>query len=115
VLFYLFSARMHNSCVKIKRWCTKLIADYPLVDLHFMRTTENLSEGLPHEDFWRFKIKDAQVSDFYDQLNAHAFVENHSKYLTVNRPDHLNIRAQVSAITYGLSNIEEMITPLKIL
>jgi hypothetical protein len=42
-------------------------------------------------------------------------VENHPKYLTVNRPDHLNIRAQVSAITYGLSNIEEMITPLKIL
>jgi hypothetical protein len=42
-------------------------------------------------------------------------VENHPEYLTVNRPDHLNIRAQVSAITYGLSNIEEMITPLKIL
>jgi hypothetical protein len=55
VLFYLFSARMHNSRVKIKRWCTKLIADYPLVDLHFMRITENLSdfltrEGLPHGD-----------------------------------------------------------------
>jgi hypothetical protein len=42
-------------------------------------------------------------------------VVDHPEYLTVNRPDHLNMRAQVSVIMYGLSNIEEMIIPLKIL
>ncbi len=128
MLYYLFSAMVHNSCVKIKRWCTKLVADYPLVEVHFIRTTENLSnfltrEGLPHGDLERFNVKDVQVSDFYDQLPKltytlaewNAFVEQHPEYLTINRPDHLNIKAQVSAITYGLSNIEEMITPLKIL
>ena len=128
VLFYLFTARVHNSCVKIKRWCVKLISDYPLVTLHFIRTTENLSdfltrEGLPAGDLERFNVKDAQICDFYDQLPKltytleewNAFVEQHPEYLTVNKPDHLNIKAQVSAIKFGLNNIEETITPLKIL
>jgi hypothetical protein len=69
----------------------------------------------------RFNVKDAQVSNFYDQLPKlaytltewNSFVENHPKYLTVNRPDHLKVQGLAS--TYGLSNIEEIITPLKII
>ncbi len=44
VLYYLFSSKVHNSSVKIKRWCLKLLSDYPQVKLHFVRTSENLAD-----------------------------------------------------------------------
>jgi hypothetical protein len=34
VLYYLFSAKIGNSCVRIKRWVLKMISDYPMVVLH---------------------------------------------------------------------------------
>ncbi len=40
VLFYLFSSTVHNSSVKIKRWCLKIIYDFPYIVLRFVRTTE---------------------------------------------------------------------------
>ena len=68
VLFYLFSSKVGNSCVKIRRWCLKLISDYPLVTLHFVQTTENLAdfltrEGLP-PDKDKFNIKNVEIKDF---------------------------------------------------
>ncbi len=61
VLYYLFSSKVHNSSVKIKRWCLKLLSDYPQVKLHFVRTSENLAdfltrEGLPPGDLERFNL-----------------------------------------------------------
>ena len=128
VLFYLFSARVHNSCVKIKRWCLKLLSDYPLVSLHFIRTTENLSdfltrEGLPAGDLERFNVKDARIEDFYDKLPKlsytlaewNNFVATHPEYLTVNKPDHLTIKATAAALSFGVSNLKEFIEPIDIL
>jgi hypothetical protein len=55
-----------------------MISDYPLVTLHFVRTTENLAdfltrEGLPPGDLGKFNIKDVHISDFYDQLPKNEF------------------------------------------
>ncbi len=73
VLYYLFSQSVHNSSVKIKRWCLKLASDYPLVSLQFVRTTANLAdfltrEGLPPGDLEKFNIKNVHIRDFYEKL-----------------------------------------------
>jgi hypothetical protein len=73
VLYYLFSAKVHNSSVKIKRWCLKLLSDYPQVTLHFVSTTNNLAdfltrEGLPEGDLERFNLQDINIKDFYCDL-----------------------------------------------
>ena len=72
-LFYLFSNKIHNSSVKIERWVLKIIADYPQVRLHFVKTTENLADfltrqGMPRADLTRFNLKKIQIQDFYDKL-----------------------------------------------
>jgi hypothetical protein len=66
VLFYLFSSTVHNSSVKIKRWCLKIIYDFPYVVLRFVRTTENLADfltrqGMPAGDLGRVNIKEISV------------------------------------------------------
>lgn len=53
VLFYLFSAKIGNSSVKIRRWCLKLLGDYPQIKLQFVRTTENLADFLTREGLSR--------------------------------------------------------------
>jgi len=73
VLYYLFSAKVHNSSVKIKRWCLKLLSDYPQVTLHFVSTTNNLAdfltrEGLPEGDLERFNLQNINIKDFYCDL-----------------------------------------------
>ena len=73
VLFYMFSPKVHNSCANIKRWCLKLLVDFPKVKLHFICTTENLSdfltrEGLPKGDLERSNVKAMEIADFYDEL-----------------------------------------------
>jgi hypothetical protein len=96
-LYYLFSPRIAQSSVKVKKWCYKLIGDYPDVTLHFVRTTENLAdfltrEGLPPGDIEKFNIKDVQVADFHEKLPKHdftlaewaKFVEDNPQYLTIN-------------------------------
>jgi len=128
VLFYLFSSKVGNSCVKIKRWCLKLISDYPLVTLHFVRTTENLAdfltrEGLPPGDLERFNLKNIEISDFYDKLPKVEFtltewinfVEDHPEYLTINTPDSQSLKNVALAINKGLDNVKNVVTPLQIL
>ena len=78
VLFFLFSEKVANSSVKIKRWCLKLLGDYPLVKLHFVRTSENLAdfltrEGLPQGDLPKFNIKNIEIKDFHAELPKHDF------------------------------------------
>jgi hypothetical protein len=122
VLFYLFSAKVHNSSVKIKRWCLKLLADYPRVTLRFVRTTENLADFLTREgmlpgDREKFNLKKIEVTDFYKDLPKctftlaewAAFVEANPHYLTVNR------QATVNTVNIGLNNIQMTTTPLEIL
>jgi len=55
VLYYLFHQKVGDSSTKIRRWVLKLLSDYPLVSLHFIRTTDNLADyltrqGLPKGD-----------------------------------------------------------------
>ena len=128
VLFYLFSSRVHNSSVKIKRWCLKLLSDYPLVTLHFVRTSDNLAdfltrEGLPEGDLERFNLKGIEISDFHDKLPQQTFtltewinfVEYNPHYLTINEKDHITNNPIIMSLTRGLENIKSVITPLDIL
>jgi len=128
VLYYLFSSKVGNSCVKIKRWCLKLISDYPMVVLHFVRTTENLAdfltrEGLPNGDLERFNLKEIQISNFYDKLPKTEFtlaewinyVEDHPEYLTINMQDTPPLKNIALAINKGLENVQSVMTPLEIL
>jgi hypothetical protein len=128
VLFYLFSSKVGNSCVKIRRWCLKLISDYPLVILHFVRTTENLAdfltrEGLPPGDLQKFNLQDVVIRDFYDELPKVEFsliewvnfVEDHPEYLTVNTPTPDKLKAIALSINKGLENVQSVLTPLEIL
>ena len=78
VLYYLFSSKVGNSSVKIRRWCLKLLSDYPLVTLHFVRTKENLAdfltrEGLLPGDCSRFNLNDVKIKDFYSELPKTTF------------------------------------------
>ncbi len=99
VLFYLFSQRVGDSSTKIRRWVLKLLSDYPMVTLHFIRTTANLADyltrqGLPRGDLEKFNIKQLDVVDFYDKLPKHEFTlqewvkycTDHPEYLTINNP-----------------------------
>ena len=128
VLFYLFSSKVGNSSVKIRRWCLKLLSDYPLVTLHFVRTNENLAdfltrEGLPPGDYPRFNLKDVEIKDFYSELPKTTFtlpewinfVEDHPEYLTINTPDHVTPKAITLAINRGIDNVKETVTPIDIL
>ena len=128
VLFYLFSAKVGNSSVKIKRWCLKLLSDYPQVKLHFVRTTENLAdfltrEGLPTGDLDKFNIKDVNIRDFHAELPKEtftlqewiAFVEANPQYLTINNPEKLPNKAIVLSLSKGLDNVKDIVTPLEIL
>ena len=134
VLYYLFSSKIGNSSVKIRRWCLKLMADYPLVQLHFVRTTENLAdfltrEGLPPGDCEKFNLNNVVIKDFYKDLPKVNFtliewinyVDSHPEYLMSNNqdPDGLKQKADLSAITFslsrGLENVKDIISPIEIL
>jgi len=125
VLFYLFSPKVGNSSVKIKRWCLKLLSDYPLVNLHFVKTTENLADFLTREgmltgDLEKLNIHDVTITNFHEKLPKETFtlaewivfVENHPEYLTINTEF-----ATKTALTInkGLENIKDTITPIDIL
>jgi hypothetical protein len=80
VLYYLFSAKIGNSCVRIKRWVLKMISDYPMVVLQFVRTNSNLADFLTREgmlpgDAERFQLKDVEIKDIYDHLLKHIYFE----------------------------------------
>jgi len=137
VLYYLFSPTVGHSSVKIKRWCLKLISDYPNVTLHFIRTNENLAdfltrEGLPPGDLQKFNIKDIQISEFSHELPKAEFtfqewinfVADNPQYLTINNPSNVvkqgkpsnkDIKAITLAITHAIDNIKETLQPIDIL
>ena len=123
VLFYLFSSKVHNSSVKIRRWCLKLISDYPNVTLHFVKSGQNLADfltrsGLPEGDLNKFNVKNVKISDFttpkptYTVKEWIEFVEAHPHYLTVNEPE---VKKIVNVIHRGLENIESVTKPISIL
>ena len=128
VLYYLFSSRVSDSSVKIRRWCLKLISDYPQVSLHFVKTTENLAdfltrEGLPPGDLVKFSLKDIVIKDFFSKLPQldftllewSQFVEDNPQYLTVNnQPPAVKI-SHVLSVNAGLDNVKAISTPLEIL
>jgi len=126
VLFYLFSSKVGNSSVKIRRWCLKILSDYPQVTLHFVRTTENLADFLTREgalpgDLDRFNIKDVKVTDFYAELPKCEFtlpewirfVEDHPEYLTINNSN--SPKKLALSIEKGISNVTDIITQTDIL
>jgi hypothetical protein len=99
VLYYLFSKHVGDSSTKIRRWVLKLLSDYPLVILKFIRTTANLADyltrqGLPKGDLKKFNINQIEIHDFYDKLPKDEFTlqewakycEEHPEYLTINAP-----------------------------
>jgi hypothetical protein len=119
---------VHNSSLKIKRWCLKLLSDYPLVNLQFVRTSENLAdfltrEGLLPGDFEKFNLKDLTIDDFYDQLPKTTFslmewinfVEENPQYLTVNYLSKSETPAIILSISKGLTNVKETLAPIDIL
>ena len=125
VLYYLFSSKVHNSSVKIRRWCLKLVLDYPNVTLHFIKSGQNLADfltqaGLPESDLPKFNIKNIEISDFHEELPKPnftisewiEFVDAHSHYLTINEQDAKTI---VNSIHKGLENIESFTKPIEIL
>ena len=135
VLYYLFSSKVGNSCVKIRRWCLKLLSDYPQVNLQFVRTSENLAdfltrEGLPPGDCEKFNLHQIVIEDFYEHLPKTNFtliewinfVENHPEYLTINsqlpidKPkEQEKLNAITLAISRGLENVQDALSPLEIL
>jgi hypothetical protein len=123
VLFYLFNSKIGNSSVKIKRWCLKLISDYPQVTLHFVKTSDNLAdfltrEGMAPGDSEKFNLKDIHIKDFYSELPKPEFtlqewsnfVEKHPEYLSIVTP-----KAVTLALNRGIENLKAMITPFRIL
>jgi hypothetical protein len=99
VLYYLFNQKVGDSSTKIRRWVLKLLSDYPLVSLHFIRTTSNLADyltrqGLPRGDLEKLNLKEVEIVDFYDKLPKHDFTltewvkfcADHPEYLTTNVP-----------------------------
>jgi hypothetical protein len=122
VLYYLFSAKIGNSCVKIKRWVLKMISDYPMVVLQFVRTNSNLADFLTREgmlpgDAEKFQLKDVEIRDIFEHLPKHTFtlkewstwVEQHPEFLEIK-----NTKAVVLSINRGIDNLKEYLSPLVI-
>ena len=128
VLYYLFSSKVGDSSVKIRRWCLKLISDYPTVQLHFVKSSENLAdfltrEGLPQGDLSKFSLKNIQIADIFPHLPQISFsllewaqfVDSHPEYLTINdQPPEIS-QTHVLAISKGLENVEAVKAPLQLL
>ena len=126
VLFYMFNQRIGDSSVKIRRWVLKLIGDYPLLILHFVRTNQNLADylsrqGMPRGDIEKLNLKDIQIEDFYDKLPKNEFTlkewdtfcKENPQYLTVNNSP--TIYQITSAINKGIDNLKEVSSPIEIL
>jgi hypothetical protein len=116
VLYYLFNQKVGDSSTKIRRWVLKLLSDYPLVSLHFIRTTDNLADyltrqGLPAGDLEKLNLKHVDVKDFYDELPKKDFTltewikfcADHPEYFIVNTPS-------VNLITQGIEYTIDYVT-----
>ena len=118
VLNYLFHQKIGDSSTKIRRWVLKLISDYPMVKLHFIKTIENLADyltrqGLPRGDLEKLNLKYTKVEDFYDKLPQIDFTleewmnfcNENPQYLTQSIPDEKLI---IMAISSGFENIQDI-------
>ena len=124
-LYYLFSEKVGNSSVKIRRWCLKLLSDHPNVTLHFVKTSENLSdfltrEGMPPGDLEKLDMKSIGVSDFYDDLPKTTFTLAEWAQFCADNPNYLTVNSEpvknlVLSIHQGLTNITDVVTPIEIL
>jgi transposase InsO family protein len=124
-LYYLFSEKVGNSSVKIKRWCLKLLSDHSNVTLHFVKTSENLSdfltrEGMPIGDLEKLDMKTIEVSDFYDKLPKSTFTLAEWAQFCADNPNYLTVNTEpvkqlVFSIHQGLANIKDVVTPIEIL
>jgi hypothetical protein len=125
VLYYLFSQKVGDSCVKIRRWVLKLLSDYPQVILVFIRTKDNLADyltrqGLPKGDLNRLSIKNIEITDFHDKLPKEEFtlhewdqfVKENPQYLTITNKQ---LEAVTFALTQGIDNLEDLTNPINIL
>jgi hypothetical protein len=125
VLYYLFHQQVGDSSVKIRRWVLKLLSDYPLISLHFIRTTENLADyltrqGLPKGDLDKLCLKDLKIKDFFCHLPKPdytlsewaQFCAENPHYLTVSAP---TINSMTFAMDKGIQNITDITIPLEIL
>ena len=70
VLYYLFHEKVGDSSTKIRRWVLKLLSDYPLISLHFIRTTENLADyltrqGLPKGDLEKLSLNPLDAGELF--------------------------------------------------
>jgi hypothetical protein len=62
-------SKIGNSSVKIRRWCLKVLSDYPTLSLHFVESNENLAnfltrEGLPEGDLEKLDLKTVKIENF---------------------------------------------------
>ena len=126
VLYYMFNKRIGDSSVKIRRWVLKLIGDYPLLTLHFVRTGHNLADylsrqGMPKGDLEKLNLKNIKIEDFFDKLPDKDFTlkewENfctaNPQYLTVNNSP--TIYQITKSINKGIDNLKEVSSPIEIL
>jgi hypothetical protein len=104
------------------------LSDYPTLELYFDKSNENLAdfllrEGLPPRDLEKLDLKTIKIEEFYDNLSKKSyslpewmvFVENNPQYLSgvvVNKAEN---QAIVNALSRGLQNVTETLTPLDIL
>ena len=96
VLYYLFHQKVGDSSTKIRRWVLKLLSDYPLINLHFIRTTDNLADyltrqGLPRGDLEKLSLKNLEIKDFYDALPKHDFTLKEWVKFCSDNPQYLTI------------------------
>ena len=123
-MYYLFHQKVGDSSTKIRRWVLKLLSDYPLISLHFIRTTENLADyltrqGLPKGDLEKLSLKDVSVQDFYEKLPKQEFTltewaqfcADNPQYLTVNNP---SVNYITMSLTKGIDNIKRLSDPIDV-
>ena len=124
VLYYLFHQKVGDSSTKIRRWVLKLLSDYPLISLHFIRTTDNLADyltrqGLPRGDLEKLSLKNMEIKDFYDDLPKHDFTLVEWVKFCADNPHYLTIAEPTNTITMsisrGISNLNDLIDPINVL
>jgi hypothetical protein len=92
----------------------KLLSDYPLVTLHFIRTTANLADyltrqGLPKGDLNKIGLKHMEIENFHDKLPKETFTleewntfcKENPQYLTIMDSDvNLTVDTQIVSRTH---------------
>ena len=104
----------------------KVSGDFPLLMLHFIRTSDNLADyltrqGMPRGDLDKLCLKTIKIKDFYQDLLKLEFTLKEWEQFCIDNPDYLMVNhgptvLQITAtISKGLDNIREVVSPLEIL